>query len=116
MKVLITGGRDFEDEDLLQQILGRLHSATPFSCLIHGAAKGADQLAGKWATENGVEAIACPADWKRHGRGAGPTRNKQMLEDHKPDLVVAFPGGKGTANMVALAQKAGTKIVFAQHG
>ncbi len=114
MKVLITGGRDFDDSDLLQQTLNRLHAATPFTCLIHGAAKGADHLAGAWANANGIEEIACPADWKRHGRGAGPARNKLMLEEHQPDLVVAFPGGKGTAHMVGLAEKAGTKVVFAK--
>jgi hypothetical protein len=69
-----------------------------------------------WANANGIEEIACPADWKRHGRGAGPTSNKLMLEEHQPDLVVAFPGGKGTAHMVGLAEKAGTKVVFAKPG
>lgn len=113
MKVLITGGRDFDDIVLLTETLNRLHTDLSFTCLIHGAAKGADRLAGQWAQDNGVEEIACPADWKRHGRGAGPARNKQMLEVHKPDLVVAFPGGKGTSHMVGLAQKAGTRVVFA---
>ena len=113
MKVLITGGRDFSDSPLLTRTLDRLHSVSPFTALIHGAAKGADRLAGEWARTNGVEEIACPADWRRHGRGAGPARNKLMLEEHQPDLVVAFPGGKGTAHMVGLAKKAGTQIVFA---
>jgi len=116
MKVLITGGRDFDDLVLLTETLNRLHAESPFTCLIHGAAKGADRLAGEWAKNNAVEEIACPADWKRHGRGAGPVRNKLMLEENQPDLVVAFPGVKGTAHMVSLAQKAGTKIVFAEQG
>ena len=116
MKVLITGGRDFDDVGLLTETLDRLHAETPFACLIHGAAKGADRLAGQWAQNNGVEEIACPANWKLHGRWAGPVRNKLMLEEHQPDLLVAFPGGKGTANMVGLAEKAGTKVVFTEQG
>lgn len=113
MRLLITGGRDFDDEHLLKVTLDRLHAESPFTCLIHGAAKGADRLAGQWAQANGVEEVACPADWRRHGRGAGPVRNKLMLEEHKPDLLVAFPGGKGTASMVGIAEKAGLQVVFA---
>ena len=113
MRILITGGRDFDDEGLLSETLDRLHADSPFSCLIHGAAKGADRLAGQWAQANGVKEIACPADWKRYGRSAGAVTNKLMLEDHQPDLLVAFPGGKGTANMVKLAEKAGLRVVFA---
>ena len=51
-----------------------------------------------------------PADWDTHGRGAGPIRNKQMLEEGKPDLVIAFPGGKGTANMIGQAKEAGIPV------
>lgn len=114
MRVLITGGRDFDDETLLNETLDRLHAKTPITCVIHGAAKGADRLAGQWAQANSVEEIVCPADWRRHGRGAGPVRNKLMLEEHNPDLIVAFPGGKGTANMVQPAEKADAKVVFAK--
>ena len=45
-------------------------------------------------------------DWKKYGKKAGPLRNQQMLEEGKPDLVVAFPGGNGTADMVRRAKKA----------
>ena len=113
MKILITGGRDFADAKLLNAALDRLHSEAPITCVIHGAAKGADTLAGQWANANPIEEIACPADWKQHGRAAGPIRNKFMLEEHQPDLVVAFSGGRGTANMVGLAEKSGTKVLIA---
>lgn len=113
MRILITGGRDFADAKLLNAALDRLHSEAPITCMIHGAAKGADALAGQWANANSIEEIACPANWKQHGRAAGPIRNKLMLELHQPDLVIAFSGGRGTANMVGLAERAGTKVVFA---
>jgi len=51
-----------------------------------------------------------PADWSRHGKSAGPIRNRQMLIEGRPDIVVAFPGGKGTANMIKQAVEAGVKV------
>ncbi|MBY0514854.1 MAG: DUF2493 domain-containing protein [Gemmataceae bacterium] len=110
MRVLITGGRDFGDRELLFGALDRLHAAHGFTALIHGDAKGADRLAGEWADARGVSVEAHPADWKKHGRGAGPIRNQKMLEQ-KPGLVVAFPGGKGTADMVRRAKEAGIEVV-----
>ena len=52
------------------------------------------------------------AEWHRLGRKAGPIRNQRMLDEGKPDLVVAFPGGTGTAGMVALACKAGVRVIL----
>jgi hypothetical protein len=77
--------------------------------LIHGDANGADRLAGEWGTARGITVEAHPADWKKHGRAAGPIRNQKMLEE-TPALVVAFPGGKGTADMVKKARQAGVEV------
>jgi len=46
-----------------------------------------------------------------HGRAAGPVRNAQMLAEGKPDFVVAFPGGRGTADMCKQARARGVKVV-----
>ena len=110
MRVLITGGRNFAGRALMWSTLDRLHAEHHFTLLIHGDARGADRLAGEWARERGIEVLACPADWKRYGRGAGPKRNRQML-DERPDLVVAFPGGSGTRHMVLIAEDAGVKVI-----
>ena len=112
MRVLVTGGRDFSDRALLVKVLDTLHERHAFTLLIHGDARGADRLAGGWAEGRGVQVLACPADWAKHGRAAGPIRNGEMLR-HEPNLLVAFPGGKGTANMTELAKKAGLRTVFA---
>lgn len=112
MRVLITGGRDFNDRKSLFTALDRLHAKHHFTLLIHGDARGADRLSGEWAEANGVGVLACPADWLRQGRSAGAIRNRQML-DKRPDLVVAFPGGTGTENMVKIARKAGSVIIEA---
>lgn len=105
MRVLVCGGRDFSDFGLLCEVLDEVKP----TYLIHGNARGADTLAGQWAFMRGVRGIACPANWARDGKRAGPLRNQRML-GQAPDLVVAFPGGRGTADMVARARKAGVPV------
>jgi hypothetical protein len=102
--VLVCGGRDFADRDWLFRVLDELGPSE----VIHGAARGADRLAGEWARARGVACREYPADWKGQGRGAGFRRN--------PDLVVAFPGGRSTADMVAKAGKAEVKVMVEAPG
>lgn len=78
--------------------------------VIHGGASGADNIAGRWAFLAGIREYVFGADWATHGKAAGPIRNQKMLDEGKPNLVVAFPGGKGTANMINLAADAGIEI------
>lgn len=111
MRVLVTGGRDFSDRALVNDALDRLHAQHAFTVLIHGDASGADRLSGEWAASKGIQVEARPADWKKHGRAAGPIRNSQMLNE-QPELVIAFPGGKGTADMVRKAKQAGLEVVI----
>ena len=99
------GGRDYDDYNTVSNTLGHLHKRGPVSLLIHGGARGADSLAGEWAEESGVPVKVYEADWKRLGKAAGFIRNATMLKHGKPDMVIAFPGGPGTDNMVKLADK-----------
>jgi len=110
MKILITGGRDFADRESLFAELNRLHATHPITLLIHGDARGADRLGDEWAKKHEIEVLACPSDWRRHRGGAGMVRNKQMLE-YEPDLLVACTGGRGTQNMIKLAEDAGIEVV-----
>jgi hypothetical protein len=112
MKALVTGGRDFADAEYVAKVLDSIHDKEPFREVIHGDARGLDRIAGAWATMNGINVRAMPADWARHGRAAGPQRNARMLLQ-KPDVLIAFPGGKGTADMVQKATLAGVRVVFA---
>jgi hypothetical protein len=114
MRVLVTGGRDFADRELLFGALDRIHAEKVFAVLVHGGAKGADRLAGEWGVARGVAVEAQPADWKQYGRAAGVIRNSTMLKE-KPDLVIAFPGGKGTADMVKKAKQAGIEVVVVEN-
>lgn len=114
MRVLVCGGRNFEDAALLERTLNEIHDATAIKAVIHGGARGADSLAGAWArtrvASGPVEEIACPANWRRHGNAAGPIRNQHMLAAMRPHLVIAFAGGRGTADMVKRARAAGIEV------
>ena len=110
MRVLVCGGRNYADADTMARTLDALHAQTPITVLIYGMARGADDLAKMWATARGIKRLGYPAQWEKHGQAAGPIRNREMLEKGKPEFVVAFPGGKGTTNMVNIARKAGVPI------
>ena len=79
--------------------------------IIAGGAKGADAAAIDWAVNSWCDFKEYPADWDKYGKRAGYIRNKQMLDEGCPDLVVAFPGGKGTAMMIKLAEEAGIPVI-----
>lgn len=79
--------------------------------IISGRATGADSVAADWAIVNWCKLHEYPANWSKYGRSAGFIRNAQMLSEGKPDLVVAFPGGKGTAHMIRLAKDVGIKVL-----
>lgn len=111
MVVLVCGGRSFTDKAHVFAAMDRIHRVHRIHRVIHGGASGADNLAKWWASERRISCRAFPADWKQFHRAAGPIRNADMLTQGKPDLVVAFPGGKGTANMVQQAKNAGVPIV-----
>lgn len=113
MRLLVTGGRNYQDKDHTFRVLDCIHQEKGIELVIHGDATGADALAKAWAEQNGIPQIAYPADWKTHGRAAGPIRNRQMLT-HQPDLVYAFPGGRGTADMVRAAKAAGVRVIHDQ--
>lgn len=104
-RVLVCGGRDYADYWTVFEVLDGQHKSDPISCLIEGGALGADRFARRWATDRGVRLQTFDADWMKYGRSAGPIRNKAMLAVGRPDLVIAFPGGRGTANMVRQARE-----------
>lgn len=109
---LICGGRDFADQAMFDGAMTDLMGM--YGCprlVVHGAARGADSMADAWAKRMAVDVIPVPAQWDVHGRAAGPIRNQKMLDRYRPHLVVAFPGGKGTADMVTKARAANVTVV-----
>jgi hypothetical protein len=111
MRVLVCGGRAYDDIERLYGVLDRLHARTPITCIIEGGATGADYLAYRWSAMRHLDQHAkFKADWTLHGKSAGPKRNQKMIDEGKPDLVVAFPGGRGTADMIRRAKAAGITV------
>jgi hypothetical protein len=110
MRILVCGGRDFYNRERVYKALSALHAKKPITVLIHGDAAGADRLGRDWAKIVGVEILAFPANWELYGKRAGSVRNRKMLREGLPDLVVAFPGGRGTADMVLAAREAGVRV------
>lgn len=117
MRVLVCGSRHFKDWYLMRDTLLQFFKGAG-DVLIHGMAKGADQLSEQVLTHqfnnlgNVISIERYPADWDKYGKGAGPIRNKQMLVEGHPDLVVAFlaPHSRGTKNMIEQAEKAGVPV------
>lgn len=106
MRILVCGGRDF----LNFAVVVREMSKIRISAVIEGGAPGADSLGRHYADIFDIPTITFRADWKRHGRAAGPLRNQKMLDEGRPDRVIAFPGGRGTADMVRRAKAAGVEV------
>lgn len=114
--VLVCGGRDYDNWPFVEATLDDLAKEKGPIILVQGGATGADAWARQWARRQSVATlwhmINMPADWKKNGRAAGPIRNKRMLTECLPDLVVAFPGGRGTSDMCGQAKKAGVPILL----
>ena len=120
-RVLVCGGRWYDDQHRVDTVLDRLHAEHGFMTLIQGgqrywsAAKqrfiGADYQASLWARSRGVVCIEEPARWRAEGQAAGPRRNSRMLRRYRPDLGVAFPGQNGTEDMVTKLRAAGVPVI-----
>lgn len=111
MKALVCGGRHYQAQWIVDGVLSAIHSRRPITLLVHGAADGADACAKRWANDNEVLDDPNPANWDL-GRKGGPVRNGEMLVKH-PDIkcVIAFPGDRGTADMVDRAKAAGIRVI-----
>lgn len=109
MTIVVCGGRDYADAERVDRVLTLL---MPFDRVLQGGATGADQLARRWCELVDVECVDVEANWDEYGKAAGPIRNQAMIE-MRPDVVLAFPGGRGTADMVLRARKAGVLVLMA---
>lgn len=119
MRLLVCGGRNFDDVPRLWRILDGIAGKHEIECLIEGAQVkrrpdgslvGADHWAHEWAKARGIPNERFPADWTGNGRSAGPKRNRKMRDEGNPTHAVAMPGGNGTENMVSLLKEAGIPV------
>lgn len=116
MRVLVCGGRDYDDYEAVRRELDacatRAAMLRTVLTVIHGGARGADSLAERWCKEhpNNLWTEVYYADWNVLGKAAGPMRNQQMINEGRPGSVIAFPGGRGTADMIRRAEAAGIEV------
>lgn len=110
MRVIVCGGRDYDDHVRLFQALNKFHVQKGITLVIEGGATGADENARIWAESAGVTCVTCHANWHKQKKAAGPIRNQDMIDKLSPDCVIAFPGGSGTADMVNRAKAANINV------
>jgi len=110
MRILVCGGRKYGDRYAVAMALAYLAKGREDVTLVHGDCRGADRLAAKVARDWGWKVEPHPADTKRYGSPqAFHVRNQEMV-DAGADLLVAFPGGNGTADCTRRARKAGIRV------
>lgn len=129
MKIAVCGGRNFgvnaypednpayqdaEDtaewqQEFLGNYLTQLNTEVGIEEIVHGGANGADSLAGYWAAQNKIPTTVFKAAWRTYGKSAGFRRNIQIAA-YKPDLLIAFTGGAGTAHMISIAKEQGIEV------
>jgi hypothetical protein len=114
MICLVTGGRDYADMGAVFDCLTHLDSKFSHLLVVHGDARGADNLAYEVCKEAGIDQVRVPASWNKYKRRAGPVRNRFMTELFDIDMVLAFPGGTGTADMMEVAESKGIPVVESQ--
>lgn len=110
MKLAVVGSRDFQDYTWLECCLLRVFRVDELEAVISGGARGADNLAARFAKCHNVPLILIPADWKRYGKRAGPIRNTKIVAS--ADAVAAFWDGNslGTKDTIAKARSAGLRV------
>lgn len=113
MRVLVCGGSSYRDKAAVFDELDNLHRHQPISLIINGGAHGADYSSSQWAKERCVPLRVFKADWQQFGDQAVFLLNDEMLREAQPDLILAFPGGDVTADMIDKAENAGVRVVTA---
>ena len=108
IRLLVCGSRGWTDKEVIREEI----LAIGPSVIIEGGARGADRIAKEIAIELGIDVMEYPAEWNKDGRGAGPIRNQQMLDEAYPNLVLAFPlpDSKGTWDMIRRAKAARVEV------
>ena len=111
MKILVCGGRDFDERDRMHKVLLDYIGKKRHIAIIHGGARGADLMAKQFAIKYGIAEIQVDANWRYYDYKAGPIRNAWMLQYCEPNIVIAFPGGTGTENMIKLAIECNIEVL-----
>ncbi len=114
MRLLISGGRHFDDAAVILSELNRIHAEYPVTVLIHGGLPALGSSAEDWARQNDIHIVRYPANWSLLGKQADAKRNRFMLEDSRPDALLAFPGGRHLQELVQQARAQNIPVVTAR--
>lgn len=110
IRVLCCGGRDFTDQNFVNARLDQLREKYGDFAIVHGGARGADTCWDFYGRTKGLPVAVVNANWSFYDKKAGPVRNRWMLELFQPNMVVAFPGGAGTRDMISISKLAGVVV------
>lgn len=110
-KVLISGGRDFIDQEFIFDKLFKFHTIHNITKIVNGGARGVDSISSAFADKYDIEKEIYIPDWETYGKAAGTIRNGKMLYLTSPDYVIIFPGGNGTDHMKKIAKNSGYIVI-----
>jgi len=109
--VIVCGDRNWSNREVIERELRGLDKDV---LVVHGDCRGADKIGGAIAAELGLKVVAFPANWSEYGRAAGPIRNRKMLTEENPFLVLAFhdyiENSRGTKDMINAAKSRGVEV------
>lgn len=113
-RILVTGSRDWTDEDLILRELGLAVRAYGISTttFVHGhCPTGADAITDRLCRYWGLNVEGHPADWPTYGRAAGPRRNAEMVQLGAVEcLAFILDDSRGATGCVELARSAGIPV------
>lgn len=116
MKLALVGSRDYRDyeefeESVLEYLRENNRGKLP-KCIVSGGARGADNLAQRFALKHDVEMRVFPAEWDKHGKGAGPKRNTLIAIECTHMFAFVAEGSRGTWNVISTARGLGRRVTF----
>lgn len=117
MIVIVCGGRNFTNTQLIYKALDTIDNNFGITVLVHGDCWGVDKISNTWGSVHStIKCFPRPANWRLNGKRAGPIRNREMIDEFQPDLIIAFPGGKGTENMKQLGRQHDIMVIEVDEG
>ena len=111
MRVLICAGRHYADSRVCRQVLEAFQRLHPVQVVIHGGSQFLGAHIEDWARENAADIVRYPPNWQHHGKQAERLRNRFMLADSRPDIVLALPGGADTEELLDQARSQGLQTL-----
>lgn len=113
MRLLVCGGRHFDDAVLVEAELTAFHAATPISVVIHGGLPCIGMPVESWARRNKVHVVRYPANFSL-GKSGDSLRDAFMLGDSRADMLLIFPGGRRTAELLREAERKQVPVIPAR--